>query len=364
MSQISFRRLPILAVGMFTLVAGILGGLLRLGLPIPAQGAYQLAEYHGPLMVCGFLGVVIGLERAVAFGKIPGYLPPVITGLGGLSILFNISITGGQLLILFGSLGLVAVYGAILRIQSSMATGVMGIGAALWAAGNLLWLDGHPLSIAALFWAGFLILTIAGERLELSRMRLPEGFVNVLFVAATSVLLLGLLVSVFTPAAGVKIAGAGMIGTALWLMRFDIARNTVKMTGLTRFVAVCVLTGYFWLALGGALALAAPEWPAGFLYDAVLHCVFLGFVFGMIFGHAPIIFPAILNVAVPYSPVFYFHLALMQASLAARIAGDMLESPGWLTLGGAANAAAVGLFLINTIMAVTRGRSTQSRPDR
>ena len=40
----------------------------------------------------------------------------------------------------------------------------------------------------------------------------------------------------------------------------------------------------------------------------------------MVFGHAPIIFPAVLRVAVPYHATFYLPLALLHASLAVRLA--------------------------------------------
>jgi len=36
-------------------------------------------------------------------------------------------------------------------------------------------------------------------------------------------------------------------------------------------------------------------------YDAFLHAVLLGFVFAMIFGHAPIIFPAVLGIRIPFA---------------------------------------------------------------
>ncbi|HJS36788.1 MAG TPA: hypothetical protein VJ789_01515, partial [Burkholderiales bacterium] len=59
-------RLPLLALGFLSLALGVAGGLVRLGAEIPAPpGAIAL---HGPLMVSGFLGTVIGLERAVALG--------------------------------------------------------------------------------------------------------------------------------------------------------------------------------------------------------------------------------------------------------------------------------------------------------
>ena len=76
--------------------------------------------------------------------------------------------------------------------------------------------------------------------------------------------------------------------------------------GLTRFIAVCLLSGYAWLAVGGAVIVAAGGLaPGSPSYDAALHALALGFVFAMVFGHAPIIFPAVLRVAVPYHPTFY-----------------------------------------------------------
>ncbi|MBL8957988.1 MAG: hypothetical protein JNK82_44855, partial [Myxococcaceae bacterium] len=54
---------------------GIWLGLSRMGaVPIPAPRA---AADHGPLMVSGFLGTVIALERAVASGRLWAYLGPL-----------------------------------------------------------------------------------------------------------------------------------------------------------------------------------------------------------------------------------------------------------------------------------------------
>ncbi len=87
---------------------------------------------------------------------------------------------------------------------------------------------------------------------------------------------------------------------------------------------------------------------AGIYYDAILHGVFVGFVMAMIFGHAPIIFPAIIGKAMPFRPVFYSHLGLLHFSLLLRIMGDlMLWLPGreW---GGLLHEVAILLFLANT----------------
>jgi hypothetical protein len=86
------------------------------------------------------------------------------------------------------------------------------------------------------------------------------------------------------------VAGAGCLAIALWLLRFDIARKTIRQKGLPRFAATCLLSGYVWLGVSGLLGLLQGAVIAGPRYDAFLHTVLIGFVISMIFGHAPIIF--------------------------------------------------------------------------
>ena len=57
-------RLPILLLALLALLAAMWAGLVRLGWGWPA-GQPTLPINHGPLMISGFLGTVIGLERAV-----------------------------------------------------------------------------------------------------------------------------------------------------------------------------------------------------------------------------------------------------------------------------------------------------------
>jgi hypothetical protein len=84
----------------------------------------------------------------------------------------------------------------------------------------------------------------------------------------------------------------------------------------------------------------------------------------MVFGHAPIIFPAVLRVAVPYHPAFYAPLALLHGSLALRLAGDALGQSGWVRLGGMGNALALAAFIVGTLSAVVRGWRTRNRSGR
>jgi hypothetical protein len=115
-----------------------------------------------------------------------------------------------------------------------------------------------------------------------------------------------------------------------------------------------------WLGIGGALAAMFGELSAGPRYDAVLHCLFLGFVFSMVFAHAPIILPAVTGAAVPYRPVFYAHLALLHASLVLRVASDLAGWADGRQWGGMLNVAAVVLFVASTAWVVATARRAKS----
>jgi hypothetical protein len=260
----------------------------------------------------------------------------------------------GATLLTLGSAGLVALFALFLRRQPTLFTLTMAVGAAAWLAGNLLWLGRRELPELVPWWMAFLIVTIAGERLELTRFLPPTRWGRTLFLLAIGVLLAGVALSSVRPDLGIRLMGAGMAGLAAWLVRFDVARRTVRQVGLPRFVAVCLLSGYAWLAAAGLLAAAVGAPRPDLLNDALLHALFVGFVFVMIFGHAPIIFPAVLGVPVEYRPRFYLHLVLLHASLLVRIAGDLGGGHPLRQWGGLGNAVAILFFLVNTVSSVSR----------
>ena len=348
-------HLPLMLMGMLSLLAAFAGGLMRLGWGIP-PAFVNLSVLHGPLMISGFLGTLISLERAVALKYRWTYLAPFLTGAGGIILITGLHFPSGVILITLGSLSLVFIFVAIFRLQAALHILIMGLGAFLWFAGNLLWLLGLPVYVVVLWWAGFLVLTIAGERLELSRMLQPSLGSRVSFLVTTLIILSGIVLAGFSFDAGIRLTGAGMIAIALWLFRYDIARRTVRQPGLPRFIALCLLSGYAWLSLSGMMALRYGGIVGGARYDAILHAIFLGFVFVMIFGHAPIIFPAVLGVSISFKPRFYLHLILLHLTLIARVAGDLT---GWFPgrqWGGLLNVVAILLFFANTLSA-TRLRS-------
>ena len=355
-------RAPLLALAFVALFAGIAAGLARLGWPFPAPVA-ALAALHGPLMACGFFGTVISLERAVALGRRWAYCAPLLTCLGAAAAILGAPVAAAAALVALGSAVMAAVSISFFRRQRELFTLTLALGAVFWLFGNLLWLAQWPIHAIVPFWIAFLVLTIAGERLELSRVLPPSAAARRVFIAAALVLLAGVLISALAWTAGTLLLGAGLLLLALWLMRQDVARRTVKGRGLPRFIAVCLLSGYAWLALSGLVILVSGGLePGGTAYDAALHAVLLGFVFSMVFGHAPIILPAVLRVAVPYTPYFYLPLALLHASLAIRLLGDWMMSPQWRAWGGALNGVALLAFVLGTVAAALRGLDKGRNP--
>lgn len=353
-------RLPMLILGFISLGLGVGAGLARLGwnFPLPSPGLITL---HGPLMVSGFFGTLISLERAVAIAKRWAYGAPLLAGLGGASLIAGAPVIIGALLIAAGSLVMLAASVSVYRRQRAIFTATLALGAASWLAGDILWSAGFSVARVVPWWAGFLVLTIAGERLELSRFLPPSHAARRLFAIIVALFIASILLTNIRPAAGQWMLALVLLGLTLWLSRYDIARRTIRENGLTRFIAVALLSAYVWLGAGALIGLFAGGMFSGAAYDATLHAVFLGFVFAMVFGHAPIILPSVTRFPVPYHPVFYLHLALLHLSLILRLAGDLWGHPEWRSAGGLLNAVTLLVFVLSTLTAVIRGvRATRS----
>lgn len=354
-AMMQHARLPLLALSMLALLVALWAGLLRLGWSLPPiePGLYI---GHGPLMVCGFLGTLISLERAVALGEGWSYAAPALSGAGAVALIIGAPDPIGAALITLGSVGLIANFAAILHRQTALFTITMALGAVAWFVGNCLWLAGIPIIEMFFWWTAFLVLTIVGERLELSRLTGLAEQNRRSFVFSTGLFIAGLIIARQIPALGLRLAGLGMLAIALWLARYDLARRTVKQTGLTRFIAVNLLAGYFWLGVGGVAWLWFGDDLTTFHYDLMLHSVFLGFVFSMIFAHAPVIFPSVLQRSLPYRRAFYAHFMLLHLSLALRIGGDLYGSYPAYRWGGLLNVLALLVFVANTARAIALGR--------
>ncbi len=350
---------PLLGLAFASLVLGIWSGLVRVGWPWPSLGP-DFWFAHGPLMVSGFVGTLIAVERAAAIGRTWGYVAPALTALGALALLVPLPLWVGALLVLLGSAVLAALFAVILHRHADPSTAVMLLGAAAWVLGNLLWLASYPeleIDAVVLLWMAFLVLIIAGERIELSRVLRISRRANAAALLLADAFVVGAAWAAFTAEPGRVLAGTALVGLSAWLLRFDIARVQVRQRGLTRFIAAALLPGYVWLGIGGVFIALSVLAPFPFVYDAMLHAVFLGFVISMIFAHAPIIFPAILSLPLPYRPWFYGHLVLLHVGLALRIAGDVGTSEPIREWGALLNGVALVWFLAATALAVGIGKA-------
>ena len=81
-------RLLLVLPAVAALVCGVLSGLARLGLPMP-DAITRLIGVHGVLMVGGFFGTVIGLERAVALGMRWPYAAPMFSGFAAVALIIG-----------------------------------------------------------------------------------------------------------------------------------------------------------------------------------------------------------------------------------------------------------------------------------
>ncbi|HEY4774689.1 MAG TPA: hypothetical protein VIH40_07700 [Xanthobacteraceae bacterium] len=322
----NWRRLRFipLAIGALAMALGLWTGLARIGVPLPG-GTPAIAEFHGALMISGFLGTLISLERAVALGSPWPYAAPALSSLGVLALLAGAPLGGA---LAFGLAGLVLLLASAsigLR-QPALFTVVLAVGAACWGAGTIQWLLASPMPVVTGWWLNFLVLTIAAERLELSRLVRPPLISQVAFAAAALLLLLGgARGELGRPSA--LLTAAGLIGCAAWLLHHDIARRTIRQAGQPRFSAVCILLGHGWLGVAGVALAASPPGSAAFSYDAAVHAIAIGFVLSMVLGHAPIILPAVTGVRLRLSAWAYAPLALLHASVVLRMAADVL---GWV----------------------------------
>ncbi|WP_246265556.1 hypothetical protein [Aromatoleum diolicum] len=342
-------------MGMLGLLVGVLAGMARLAFDVPQFASVQ-AAWHAALMVCAFFGTVISLERAVALARGWAYLAPASAGAGGLALLSGLPLSVAQAMFVAAAAVLVLGSVKVMQRQFALFTATLCVGASCWLLGTLAWIVDGAIQTAVPWWLAFLVITIAGERLELTRFLPVRAASAPLFMLVTGVVVAGAVTSLWWVQSGLMIFSAGLLALAMWLLRYDIARHNARQKGLTRYIALCLLSGYVWLSIGAVIGLNGGFVLSHPWRDAGLHAIALGFVFAMVFGHAPIIFPAISRVRIPYHPVFYLPLLMLHISLAVRVLGGGGDGAGLRQLGALTNAVALLLFIVTMVASIVRGR--------
>ena len=330
-------RLSLFAAALCAMVTGLLAGLARMGFVLPAA---TLAGQHGPLMICGLFGTLISLERAVAMAKPWPYLAPGLSSLGVFALLAGAPHAWVALPFIAAAAVLGVASLLLWQGQKVLHLAALALAACMWLLGNVLWLRAGYALPAVPAWLAFLVLTIAGERLELSRFLPTPDSARRMF----GILMLLLMAGAALPQ--MLLFALALIGLVAWLLRYDIVRRTLRQEGLPRYIAVCLASGYVWLLLSAVLMLVGEGFPDLPLRDAGLHALLLGFVFSMVFGHAPIVLPAVARLRLPYHPVLYLPLAVLQLSLAVRLLAGMLGDFPLRQQAALGNAAALLLFAL------------------
>lgn len=362
-NQLKWLPIPIVLIVMCLLLVALWAGLARLG--VPGVQSDQIMT-HGPLMVLAVLGTLICLERAVALNGVLrsswrrlAFLAPLLSAFGGVLLAAGWQDASARILMLLASLGLVTIFTVIMTRHPSTDVGIMTLGSITLVAGNGLWLMGRPVFEVVHWWAAFLILTIVGERLELSRVRQITPRQRGYLIVIITIFFVGVVLTTADLGGGTRVEGLSYVLLAWWLFRHDVARVTVRHSGLPQFAAACLLSGYVWLGIGGMIALWQGAHYAGLFYEAFLHALLLGFVFSMIFGHAPIIIPALTGRSIRFNRLLYLPLFLLHSSLVLRITSDIITWLPGRQWGGTLNAVSILVYLALTLVLVVLGKVEQ-----
>ncbi|HTJ97689.1 MAG TPA: hypothetical protein VL381_09480 [Rhodocyclaceae bacterium] len=346
-------RILLFMAALISLVSGLLTGLARLGVSVPMQ---VQAGNHGAFMICGLFGTLISLERSIAMARPWVYLAPTASALGSLVLLSGVSDSAAAGLFSIAALLLVLASVVLWRKQPCVHLAVLGLGAVMWLIGNLVWIKSGLIMLAVPPWQSFLILTIAAERLELSRFVPVPALARRAFLLIVTAMSLGALLLATQARLGVVLFSVSLLTLMIWLMRYDIVRHTLRQKGLPRYIATCLSSGYIWLGVSALIMLAGEFVLASPLRDAALHAMLLGFVVAMVFGHAPIVLPAVTRLRLSYHRALYIPLLFLNASLLLRIFAGVVNDFELKQRAAEGNVISLLLFATIAVFLIIRQR--------
>jgi hypothetical protein len=348
----AFRMLFLLPAGAALLV-GLNAGLQLLGADAPVK-LDRFPEIHGMLMALSFVGTVIALERTVALGKAAGYASPALLGISGLLMISPLPLWIGKVVLLAGTIAMVLVYLPLWRRQRDNVVLIQIMGGVTAVGAAALWLRIPSVSVLLPFLISFVVLTIAGERLELARIGISSPRAEPILTILAFTMTAATAATLLWPPAGYPLYGLSLLAMVGWLVGYDAARKTIRSDGLPRYIAACLLAGYGWLAIAGVVLALHATTLTGASYDVVVHAVFLGFTISMIMAHAPVILPAVLRKPLPYTELFWVPAVLLHGSLLLRLGlGDAAGVHGAWVTGGVLNVISLLLFAVMAVWQAT-----------
>ncbi len=366
-------RLVLLAVTGVTALAGLDAALLRLGALAPVRSE-PLAAVHGVLMVFGFLGTAIMLERAVALRSGGsrrdrwGYAAPAASAAGAVLLLAQVAglpVPGGRLLPgaawVAATALFLGIYAAVWRRQPSFAVLIQALGALAGLGGAALWTRGLAAASIVPWWAALLVLTIIGERLELARLAFVSGRTEARVLAEAAAVLVCLVAALLAPAAGYPLLGLALGVLVVDVAVHDVARRTIRVPGLPRLMAACMLAGYGWALVAALVWVVGGPALSGYRYDTVVHALTIGFALSMVVAHAPVIVPALARRPLPYHPVMWLAAGLLHVGLLLRVLAGAREAEAAWRLGGTLGVVAVLVLLGAVVVPLALGGRSRRR---
>ena len=367
------RMALLIGAGLAALL-GLVAALIRADLIHPS-GRVPLADLHGGLMVYGFLGAAIGLERAVAYrsggsGKPAwGFLAPALGLLGSLLCLLSLLASScgaapawvkveliGGIPWTLSMLVLTAIYSAIWRRQPSAEVIIQVLGSLVGLVGAAGWVAGLDAAVLAPTWLFFLVLTIVGERVELARavfsdVRLESGILGLSLLAV-----LMLPVQAMAPSVGYPLLGLSLGLLLLVMASHDVAKGTFRHGGLPGFMGTCMLSAYAWGLLAALIWMVAPLDSSTYWGDMALHALAVGFIMTMVIAHVCMIVPSVIRRPLPFHPLLWVAWALMQVGLLIRLLGAIrLYTPLWKA-GNLLNVLGILSMMLTVVYLAARGK--------
>ncbi|HMQ78300.1 MAG TPA: hypothetical protein PKE39_00925 [Ignavibacteria bacterium] len=340
------KHILILPLVLISLLTGIFSGWFRIGWNLPVT---LPSGEHGALMVGSFLGTLICIERSVSYPNRIALLVPALNAASIIFFLLAMPKTAYVFLVL-GAAGLTGIYYMVYVKHKGIHILIMMAGALCYLVGNAVLFKTSFYPSVVMWWIAFLFLTITGERLELSRFILLRK--TVIKQSALIILISLFFAGIFLPfhsAVGSILSAVSMIGSALWLFKYDMAIHSLKKPGQSFYSGLLLITGYVWLVLTGLFFAFGAYF--GSFYDASLHAFFLGFVFMMIFAHAPVILPAVLNLKIsPFGKSLYIWYILLNVTLLFRVVAVFPEVARYKMWAGMFNGIAIIGFFVNMVV--------------
>ncbi|WP_420578275.1 hypothetical protein [Ekhidna sp.] len=321
------------------LILGLFTGLSRFGLIY-----FPLSFHHGVLMLNGFGGGVITVERLLSKPNDRWILIGLILLISGLT-LYLMGFEFGLLLVAV-NVGILFLKETLQLVEKRSQNGVYQlVGLLSWFIGNLKFYQNGFYPAAVPFWIVFILMLIVGTRL--SKMGKEDVISLVLSFAIFFSFWLGF------HGYGQAIYGIGLIALSV---RLGYLESKYKGKHLA-----AVLMAYSWLLIAGISSLFSDY--ILYSYDLVLHAFFLGFFFSMIFINAPDALLKKLGLEEMKTHPNFLVVFLSIGLFARLIIGDLFQIQLARNIGGILNLLAIILYVTSLLFQAIRNRMMAERTD-